>query len=296
MNDAEAPARGVLRALAEAGGDAGAGAYLVGGAVRDRLLSRRPLDLDVAYEGPLSAVTRVVSALERRGFACEARHERFGTATLREPGGLRVDVATTREEEYAHPGALPRVTGGAPIGRDLARRDFSIHAMAIPIGGGGAEGELLDPFGGREDLDARRIRLLHGGSLADDPTRVFRAARYAARLGFALDPGFDEALRRAVASGAFARVSGDRLRRAFQETLQEENRDVAVEILVRLGVPGAVVPGWGGADAPVPLSLEGDAGRAWKGLLAPLPPAFRCRVADRLSFSGALRRESGCGL
>lgn len=283
----------LLAALAREAEAAGGTAYLVGGAVRDALLGREAIDHDVAFEGTVHAGATLVSALVGAGWTCEARHDRFGTARLRAEGGERVDVAVTREESYPHPGALPVVRAGVPISRDLARRDFTIHAMAFRLGGG-AGGGLLDPFGGEADLELRRIRLLHGGSLSDDPTRLFRAARYAARLGFGLDDGFEPAMQRAVADGAFARISGDRLRRALQEVLSEENRAVAMELLERLGAPSAVVHGW--RVDPVALAALGSAtgaDDAWTALVGAVPVEERARIATRLAFPRELRRRTG---
>lgn len=274
---------------------AGSAAYLVGGAVRDALLGRPPVDLDIAVEGPVHSVARLCRALSEHGWTCEVLHERFGTATLRGRAGEKLDLAATREETYPHPGALPVVTPGAPIGRDLGRRDFAIHAMALRLGPEGVEGPILDPYCGQADLALRRIRLLHDGSIADDPTRVFRAARYAARLGFELDAGFGGAMRRAVESGAFEKISGDRLRRALGELLSEENRGVATELLVRLGVPAALVGGWE-IDAATLRDLADAQGResAWARLLEAVAPGLREGIATRLGFSRALRRATGC--
>ena len=286
---------GILEAIAAAAGRAGARAWLVGGAVRDLLLGRESVDVDVALEGGASAAEDAVATLSAvPGWRCRTRHAAFGTATLEAPHGRRIDLAVTREETYAHPGALPAVTPGAPIARDLSRRDFTIHAMALPLGPGGSGAPLLDPFGGEADLRKRLVRLLHGDSLADDPTRAFRAARYAARLGFELDAGFVPAAERAVASGAFVRVSGDRLRRALEEVLSEENRDVAIGILARLGILPAVVDGWEVGEVAI-RNLAGAAGTqdAWARLFAPAPAATRARLADRLGFSRALRRATG---
>jgi tRNA nucleotidyltransferase (CCA-adding enzyme) len=288
---------GLLGALARRARPAGAKAYLVGGAVRDAALGCAPVDLDVALEGPSSAVEELSRGLWKDGFVCEARHARFGTATLRAPSGTRVDLATTREETYPAPGALPVVRYGASIDRDLARRDFSIHAMAFALGPDGPEGEAIDPFDGAGDLALRRIRLLHDRSLSDDPTRVLRAARYAARLGFSLDAGLDAAMPHAVSSGAFGTISGDRLRRALEEVLSEENRHVALDLLLRLGVPAAIVPGWDGAHFPRPgaVTTTSSVPELWRYLLAPAPEALRAQVARRLAFSHALRAAAGCG-
>jgi tRNA nucleotidyltransferase (CCA-adding enzyme) len=274
----------------------GCAAYLVGGAVRDLLLERRPVDIDIAVEGPVLSVPALVSALAAEtGWTVEACHERFGTARLRVSDGKRIDVAATREESYPYPGALPVVTTGASILQDLGRRDFTVHAMAFRLSDAGIEPALIDPFGGERDFERRCLRLLHEGSLSDDPTRVFRAARYAARLGFEIDPGFTTALRRAVANGSFARISGDRLRRALQEVLSEENRGMAVEVLRCLGVFGAVVEGW---DVPVAVARDLSEMRSpedgWARILSPAAPLLRARIASRLNFSRALRRGVGC--
>ncbi len=286
-----------LEVVARRARKAGAQAYLVGGAVRDAALGRTPTDLDVALEGPASTTEKLVHALADEGFMCEARHARFGTATLLSPSGTRIDLAATREEAYPVPGALPVVRCGAPIERDLARRDFSIHAMALALGPDGPEGRAIDPFDGAGDLSRRRIRLLHERSLADDPTRVLRAARYAARLGFSLDAGFVAAMQHGIASGAFETISGDRLRRALEEVLSEENRGVALTLLLRLDVPAAIVPGWERAHLPEPEELEASSPvpAMWRRLLSPAPDALRARIARRLAFSRALRAASGCG-
>ncbi len=287
----------LLAEVARRAQESGARAYLVGGAVRDAALGRTPTDLDVALEGPASTTEKLVRALADEGFTCEARHARFGTATILSRSGTRIDLAATREETYPVPGALPVVRCGTPIERDLGRRDFSIHAMALALGPDGLEGTAIDPFDGTGDLSRRRIRLLHGGSLADDPTRVLRAARYAARLGFSLDAGFVAAMQHGIASGAFETISGDRLRRALEEVLSEENREVALTLLLRLDVLAAIVPGWEGSKLPEPGELKASSPvpTLWRRLLSPAPDALRARIARRLAFSRALRAASGCG-
>jgi tRNA nucleotidyltransferase (CCA-adding enzyme) len=155
---------------------AGLEAYLVGGTVRDLLLERDRTDVDVALEGDPMELAR------RLGGEVRA-HERFATATVR-VDGLEIDLAATRAETYAHPGALPEVRP-ARLSDDLARRDFTVNAMAVPLA---SEPELVDPGGGLRDLRRGELRILHEGSFVDDPTRALRAARYAARYGFMLEP------------------------------------------------------------------------------------------------------------
>ena len=166
---------------------------LVGGAVRDLLLHRvhndtwRGLpDLDLVVEGRASAfVSRLVEALPAQALRGIREHGQFGTVELEvviEGQPLLLDVASARAEIYPVPAENPRVTLGGLVD-DLARRDFSINAIALDL----ASGELLDPHCGQVDLQQRCLRLLHAASIRDDPTLLVRGARYAARLGFALD-------------------------------------------------------------------------------------------------------------
>jgi tRNA nucleotidyltransferase (CCA-adding enzyme) len=187
-------------------------AWLVGGAVRDLMLGAASVDLDVAIEGDALAVAREVAA-RLGGEAVE--HERFGTATVRAEG-LVVDLAATRRETYAAPGALPAVEP-APLDEDLARRDFTVNAMAAAL----PSGELRDPHGGRGDLDTGLIRVLHPGSFIDDPTRLLRAVRYETRLGFRMDPDTERLAREAIAADAPSTVSGPRIRDELLDLLGE---------------------------------------------------------------------------
>jgi tRNA nucleotidyltransferase (CCA-adding enzyme) len=213
--------------------------YLVGGSVRDLLLHRprRIVDVDLVVERDAAGFAR---ELARRLGATLKLHGRFGTAVVEKPSGERVDVGSARAEDYDRPGALPRVRPGS-IADDLARRDFTVNAMAIEIAGS-KKPRLLDPFAGRRDLSLGVIRMLHRGSPRDDPTRAFRAVRYANRLGFRIDPATRRWIREAVAEGALDAVSGDRIRREISLLLSEENRAAAVRALAGLGLARAVHP------------------------------------------------------
>lgn len=173
-----------LAAVHDAAG--GKPVYLVGGAVRDLLLGQGRTDIDLVVEGDATAL-----ASRLGGEVVE--HERFATAKAR-LGAHDVDIATARSETYPHPGALPEVEPTAGIAADLARRDFTINAMAIPLR---RDAELIDPHHGRADLESGLLRILHPGSFDDDPTRALRAARYAARFGFVLEPDTGDLLREA---------------------------------------------------------------------------------------------------
>jgi tRNA nucleotidyltransferase (CCA-adding enzyme) len=198
--------------------------YLVGGAVRDLLRGHPRSDIDVAVVGDPGQLAREV------GVVPTAEHDRFGTAKAR-LDGHEVDIARARIERYPHPGSLPMVEPAPTIEADLARRDFTINAMAIPLRG---EPVLIDPHGGRGDLERRLLRVLHPGSFRDDPTRALRAARYAARFGLALEPETEELLR-ATGLGA---VSADRIRAELLRLAGEPSGAPGFELLARWGLLG----------------------------------------------------------
>jgi poly(A) polymerase len=187
----------LLRALAKAAD--GRRLALVGGAVRDLLLHRvhndpwRGVpDLDLVVEGRAAElVARLAQQLPPGALRSCREHGRFGTVEVEllmpESGAWLLDVASARREAYPQPAENPVVSLGR-LDDDLARRDFSVNAIALLLSTDGCGVELLDPHGGQRDLAQRRLRLLHADSLHDDPTRLVRAARYAARLGFVLDP------------------------------------------------------------------------------------------------------------
>ena len=153
-----------------------AGAWVVGGAVRDALLGREPAELDLVLDGDLPAFAAAI------GTELTEHHERFGTGALRTREGLRVDLARARRERYAHPGALPDVEP-ADLETDLSRRDVTVNAIALRPKEG-----LRGVPGALDDLAAGVLRVLHPRSFEDDATRLWRLARYGARLGFAPEP------------------------------------------------------------------------------------------------------------
>lgn len=223
----QARRRDPLPAIAAAAGDLPV--YLVGGWVRDALLGREPSEIDLTVEGDLGPLLERLDAA-----AGAARHERFGTASLT-VDGVAVDLATSRRERYAEPGALPEVEP-APIRADLARRDFTVNSLAVPLAGAL---EVLDPYDGLSDLEAGVLRAHHDRSFIDDPTRALRAARYAARLGFTPDPRTLELLRQAD----LAMVSADRVEAELHRIAAEPNARAAFALLADWGLldqePGA---------------------------------------------------------
>jgi len=224
--------RGALTRLARCATQSGTRVFLVGGVVRDLLLGRPVRDLDLAVEGDARELARRVGG--RRQI-----HEAFGTATVECGRGLIADLASMRRERYRSPAALPDV-GPGTLQEDLARRDFALNTLAVPLGGSGPLG-LIDPFGGLDDIRRKRVRVLHERSFIDDPTRAFRAVRFAAELGFELERRTARLLRDGV--GFVDLLSAARLRRELTYTLGCGRPGRAVRLLVRFGLLETVAPG-----------------------------------------------------
>ena len=208
--------------------------YIVGGRVRDLLLDRTATDLDLVVEGDALELVRAL-ALDQGGEAVV--HPRFGTATYRN-GSLRLDLATARTETYSRPGVLPDVRPG-PIEEDLARRDFTVNAMAVRLSPPDA-GTLLDRFGSRQDVEDGLIRVLHDGSFVDDPTRTMRAIRYEQRLGFQIEPSTLTLLSRDL--HLLPSVGVDRLRRELDLFLLEPAPELPLLRAESLGVLRTIDP------------------------------------------------------
>jgi tRNA nucleotidyltransferase (CCA-adding enzyme) len=217
---------------------------LIGGASRDLLLGVMPRELDVvvpddapAFAAALASSVGSPSASEGAPPPGITLHERFGTAVVSWDRG-RVDVATRRTETYATPGALPQVSAGTPE-QDLRRRDFTVNAIAVSLGGP-TEGELRAVPHALEDLAAARLRVLHDASFKDDPTRLLRLARYAARLRFEAEPGTAALAADAVRDGALATISGARVGAELRLALYEPDPVAALSALGELGVLTAI--------------------------------------------------------
>jgi tRNA nucleotidyltransferase (CCA-adding enzyme) len=221
------------------------GVHLVGGAVRDLLLERAPRELDLVVEGDVDAAAE---RLEGTAIA----HDRFGTARVR-AGDCAFDLVRARAEAYARPGALPDVRPGT-LDEDLQRRDVTVNAMALTL-----DGELRTVTGALEDLRAGVLRVLHDRSFVDDPTRVWRIARYAARLRFDVEPRT-----RALAAEADpTTVSGDRIGAELRLALREPDPPAALTALRDLN-PRYLPPGFDPdpRGLPAALALLPDDGRA----------------------------------
>jgi tRNA nucleotidyltransferase (CCA-adding enzyme) len=221
----------------------GEGVYLVGGTVRDILVDEPGFDVDLAVEGD---GVRFAEALAGRLGGRVRAHDAFGTAVVEHGDGDRLDVVTARRERYDAPAALPEVEPGT-IDDDLARRDFTINAMAASLAADEL-GRLVDPFDGRADLAGGTIRVLHDDSFVDDPTRIFRAIRYGSRYGFELDAHTLELARSAIAGGLVGRLSGARLRDELVLLLDEPQAPASIRRLAELGADRAVDPRLAGGD------------------------------------------------
>jgi tRNA nucleotidyltransferase (CCA-adding enzyme) len=233
----------LLATAAKLAEELGCQLYLVGGAVRDLLLAspdevRTLSDIDLVVDGyhpsefpkspnpgmPNSGSAGVDLAKALQKLYPGARldvHGQFQTAALlwrKDPvlDSLWVDIATARTEFYPYPAANPEVEASS-IRQDLYRRDFTINALAVRLSAPRA-GELLDFFGGLLDLRSRQIRVLHANSFIEDPTRIYRAVRFAVRLGFEIDPQTEGYIRHAIESGIYDRTQGQNNRLPALET------------------------------------------------------------------------------
>jgi tRNA nucleotidyltransferase (CCA-adding enzyme) len=265
------------------------GVYLVGGAVRDLLLGVGSPDLDLVVDGDTGPIVGRLGGELRM-------HDRFGTATV-VLDGRAYDFARARRERYAAPGALPEVEP-APIHEDLERRDFTVNAIALELGGPRA-GELRSATGALADLEDRCLRVMHARSFIDDPTRLLRLARYAARLaglGFVIERRTATLADAALSGGALKTVSGPRVGAELRLLARERDPVSALGQLGPLGIDAAIEPGFGLRDAELAaraLALLPDAGRRDRLALAlavrELPAERVEPLLDRLAFEAADR-------
>jgi tRNA nucleotidyltransferase (CCA-adding enzyme) len=255
--------------------------FLVGGAVRDLLLGRAIVDVDLAVDGD-------PAALARRICPQASGQTRFGTVSVPR-GSVRYDLVRTRREEYPVPGALPAVSP-ANIEDDLARRDFSVNAMAMGLAGSRL-GEMITVAGAVEDLRAGRLAVLHDRSFVEDPTRLLRLARYTARLRFGMEPRTRRLAVEAIAAGALETVSGTRVGNELRLLAAEADPVAAFEAVRELGLPWRIDAGL----ARRALAVLPEGGRADRIVLAcvlggPCGPRVAAEL-DRLG-AGAADRDA----
>lgn len=217
--------------------------YLVGGVVRDLLLERKNLDLDLVAEGDAIKLAEELAKLKKGKVIA---HSRFNTAKIRWDK-WSVDVAAARNESYDKPGALPKVQS-SDIQSDLVRRDFTINAMAVALDPFDY-GEIIDPHGGQDDLAKKLVRVLHDSSFIDDATRIWRAVRYEQRLDFSIEPHTLELLKRDISY--LDSIGGNRMRHELELCLEEERPEKALSRANELGILKKIHPsfranGWAG--------------------------------------------------
>ena len=211
--------------------------YIVGGVVRDLLLGRENVDLDLVVEGD---AVRYIKSWEADG-ANVAVHSRYKTGTIIFPDGHKVDVATSRREFYEYPVAQPTVSSDS-LKHDLYRRDFTINSMAISINSS-TWGQLIDYFGGRRDLEKSSIKVLHNLSFVEDPTRVIRGIRLEERLGFRIEDNTLRLLNSCVRGGLLSLLSGFRLRSELELCFLETRPHLFIKKMRERDVWEVLFPG-----------------------------------------------------
>lgn len=216
----------ILLEIGELGEELGSNVYVVGGFVRDLLMKNDNFDVDIVVEGGASKFARKYSKLKNARISI---HKKFDTAQVILPDNTRIDFATARTEYYTFPAAAPEIESSS-IKNDLYRRDFTINAMAVKLNKN-EFGKLLDFFGGRKDIKDKKIRVLHNLSFVDDPSRVFRAIRFAVRFDFDIGPHTNKLLKHTVNLKLFERVIGKRMFLELKYILSEDNYLKALEML-----------------------------------------------------------------
>jgi tRNA nucleotidyltransferase (CCA-adding enzyme) len=231
----------LLRLIADEASQSGLPLYIVGGSVRDLILGAAIKDLDLTVEGDAITLARVLA--KRRGGRVTA-HSKFGTAKWFLPKELQtetsetLDLISARSETYKHPAALPTVKMGS-MDDDIRRRDFTINALAVRLDGANF-GELRDDLGGMDDLKRGIVRALHARSFIDDPTRMYRAVRYAERYGFKIA---EETLASIPAARPLIeKLSAQRIRRELDLILEEWNAAVVLARLADLNLLQPIHP------------------------------------------------------
>lgn len=242
----------------------GALVYIVGGSARDLIMGARNLDIDLVIEGDGIEFARALA--DRLKWRVRV-HKKFWTATLIAPDDFKIDIATARVEFYEYPAAAPRVEPGA-IRSDLYRRDFSINAMAIRLNGP-RPFLLIDYFNGRADLKEKTLRVLHNLSFVEDPTRAFRAVRFAARLGFKIDSQTLALMKSAIKNRLFHRVARDRLFTEIRLILSERAALEGIEKLAELKLLPFIEPTLKLTDETLDLLRAVEESIAWSRLSFP---------------------------
>lgn len=221
----------LLKNAGKVADEMGMNVYLVGGMVRDLILNEENIDIDLVVEGDGMAYAEKLG----RVFKGKVKsHKKFQTSVLFLQDDFKIDIASSRMEYYDHPAALPTVERGM-IRQDLYRRDFTINTLAIKINKK-KYGTLVDYFGGRKDLREGKIRVIHGLSFIEDPTRAYRAVRFANRLGFEISNETKNLIRAAIKKGIFERLTGRRILKEIILIFDDEHPVKTVKMLESFGL------------------------------------------------------------
>jgi tRNA nucleotidyltransferase (CCA-adding enzyme) len=229
----------MVRELGRISVDLGLSLYLVGGTVRDIIMLKPVKDLDLSVAGDMAGLLEAIP--QRMAVSKIKRHPRFKTATIMLQNGWRLDLSSARVEYYEHPGALP-VVSQASIQLDLQRRDFTINALAISLNADDF-GRLFDFYRGFQDIKEGLVRTLHSLSIIEDPTRAFRAARFAARLGFRISKMTLGLIENAVRGGFLRNTHPRRLLAELRLAFEEVEAFKAIEAVDSLGLLSSIHPG-----------------------------------------------------
>ncbi len=227
----------ILRTIGKVADSEGVNAYIVGGFVRDLIIGRENLDVDIVVEGDATEFAKKVA---KRLNAKVHTFDRFKTAIVVMQNGFKIDMASARTEVYSSPGALPSIDI-APLKKDLFRRDFTINTLAIKLNEK-EFGKLIDYFNGLKDIKEKKIRVIHSLSFIEDPTRILRALRFAVRYRFELGKHTEKLLKIAVQRKLFKTVEGRRLYLELKHIFEEDNPLRIVNRMNEYGVLKVLCP------------------------------------------------------
>ncbi|EHQ88147.1 CBS domain-containing protein [Desulfosporosinus youngiae] len=283
--------RKLLEAVRDTAGEEGCSVYLVGGFVRDLLLSVPTQDLDFVVEGSGGQFAQAL--MRRMPDGKLTQHFKFGTAQISFPDGSHLDIASTRWEHYSFPGALPQVEESC-LRDDLFRRDFTINSMAICLNTE-RYGELVDYYGGKQDLQQRKIRFLHNLSFIDDPTRMLRAIRFKERYQFDFAKETLDALHTAIETGVLSKLSVERFTEEILLIFKEANYLAMGQILVKSGLFKA----WFGEELAwnfdldnAEESLDWSLNMRWLISVSQMESAGIEQLLERVSLNKSLRDDT----
>lgn len=211
----------------------GVNAYLIGGIVRDIILSKKGFDIDVTLE---TNAIEFAKDLEKEYKNCTLKetHEEFKTAKVVfeiERKKVEIDLASTRKEIYKTPASLPTLKEHAcPIKEDLQRRDFSINTLGMSLNKG-TFGDIIDCLDGVEDINKKQLRILHKNSFVDDPTRILRMLKFSIRFGFEYEKETQIQMEKVLSSGQFDNLGTERIKLELKQTLNLNSVKAAERII-----------------------------------------------------------------